>query len=209
MENIYQLSGKFEELNARQEELQNYLDALYEEQGGEVTEETEEIENTKAELDHLKEEVIAEIIANSDSYAEIALNKAAQRKAAEATLKEIKEACKARIAKAEAYAKRFERSEAFWKENFIAAMNIAGTTKIGGAKTDLKYGISIRTTDSIEADEERLKAPYQLEIDTVNGMLPDYLKVEIKVAKKAFDGIADSELPEGATRLYKQSVTIR
>ena len=209
MENIYKLSGKFEELNARQEELQDYLDELYEAQGGEVTEETEEMERAQAELTALKEEVIAEIVANSDSYAEIALNKAAQRKAAEASLKEIKEACKARIAKAESYAKRFERSENFWKENFIAAMNIAGTAKIGGAKTDKKYSMSIRETASIEADEEALKAPYEGVIYSMGGMLPEYLKVKIEVSKKAFDGVDDNKLPEGAQRIHKQSVIIR
>lgn len=207
MENIYQLSGRFKELNARQEELQDYLDSLYEAQEGECTEETEEMERTKAELEALKQEVVAEIVANSDSYAEIALNKAAQRKAAEASLKEIKEACKARIAKAEAYAKRFERSEDFWKENFLAAMNIAGTTKIGGAKTALKYGISIRETESIEADAEVLTSDAREQIECLN--LPDYVRVKLEVNKTAFKGVADSELPEGATRLYKQSVTIR
>lgn len=209
MENIYQLSGKFQELNARQEELQEYLDALYEQQDGEVTEETEEIEQAKAALDTLKDEVIAEIVANSDDYAEIALNKAAQRKAAEAQLKEIKEACKARIAKAEAYAAKFARSEAFWKDNFIAAMNLAGTTKIGGAKTDKKYSMSIRETPSIEADDTALKAPYEEEIAELENALPNYLDVEVKVRKSAFGKIADGDLPEGATRVYTKSVTIR
>lgn len=209
MENIYQLSGKFEELNARQEELQNYLDSLYESQEGECTEETEEIEAAKAELENLKAEVIAEMIDNSDAYAEIALNKAAQRKAAEAQLKEIKEACKARIAKAEAYAAKFARSEEFWKDNFIAAMNMAGTAKVGGAKTDKKYSMSIRETASIEADDTALTAPFEQEIAELESALPGYLKVEVKVSKTAFKDIADAELPEGAARVYKQSVTIR
>lgn len=207
MENIYQLSGRFQELNARQEELQNYLDSLYEAQEGECTEETEEMENTKAELQALKDKVIQEIVDNSDAYAEIALNKAAQRKAAEAEVKEIKEACKARIAKAEAYARRFARSEEFWKENFLAAMNIAGVTKLGGGKTSMKYGISIRETESIEADEEVLTSGAREQIECLD--LPGYVRVKLEINKTAFKGVQDADLPEGAVRVHKQSAIIR
>jgi len=221
MENIYKLTGKVEELNDQAEELQEQIDELegklaemYEDNGGEVTDLTEAVTITKAELETKKaalagiaQGIVTDIIEHSDDYAEWALNKENARKVAEAELKALKEQAAAAVKRAEARVRRFASREEWAKEQFAAALNIAGTEKIGGSKTDLRHSIYFKNSESIEADTEVLASPFNEMLDCIE--LPDYLKVKVEVVKTAFKGVADADLPEGAERIRKQTIQIR
>ncbi len=207
MENIYNLTGRFAELSDYYESQQALLEDLYEANGGEVTEETEEVQVILDNIKTLQDEVMGDIIANSDAYAEIALNKAAQRKVVEAELKATKEEQKKVNDRIQAKINRLQRSEEFWKDNFDKALRIASMDKIGGAKTGLRHSIYYQKSASVETNEDVLFAPYKAMIDSINAELPSWMKVSISVDKTALK--KEETLPAGAAINQKQTIVIR
>ncbi len=207
MENIYNLTGRFAELSDYYESQQALLEDLYEANGGEVTEETEEAQVILDNIKTLQDEVMGDIIANSDAYAEIALNKAAQRKVVEAELKATKEEQKKVNDRIQAKINRLQRSEEFWKDNFDKALRIASMDKIGGAKTGLRHSIYYQKSASVETNEDVLFAPYKAMIDSINAELPSWMKVSISVDKTALK--KEETLPAGAAINQKQTIVIR
>lgn len=207
METIYKLQGHIADIEARYNEISAELDEIYTENGGEVTEETEKAEALLAELETMAQEVVKEIIDNSDAYAEITLNKEAQRKVLEAELKAVKEEQKKAVARYEAKINYLKRGEDFWKENFLRAMDYADVTKIGGAKSKLLHSISIRNTQAVEVDEAILTEKYSERLREFQLGLPNYLTAELKVSKTELK--KELEMPEGAVLVLNKSVTIR
>lgn len=207
METIYKLQGHIADIEARYNEISAELDEIYTENGGEVTEETEKAEALLAELETMAQEVVKEIIDNSDAYAEITLNKEAQRKVLEAELKAVKEEQKKAIARYEAKINYLKRGEDFWKDNFLRAMDYADVTKIGGAKSKLLHSISIRNTQAVEVDEAILTEKYSERLREFQLALPNYITAELKVSKTELK--KEPEMPEGATLVLNKSVTIR
>lgn len=207
MENIYNLTGRFAELSDYYESLQAILDDLYEENGGEITEETEEVQSLLNDIKSLQDEVINDILANSDAYADIALNKAAQRKVVEAELKAVKEEQKKVIDRYQARINRIQRSEDWWKDNFDKALRVASMDKIGGAKSGLRHSIYYQKSTSVETNEDVLLAPYQAMIDNLNAELPSWMKVSVSIDKTTLK--KEETLPQGATLNQKQTIVIR
>ena len=207
MENIYNLTGRFAELSDYYESLQAILDDLYEENGGEITEETEEAQSLLNDIKSLQDEVVNDIIANSDAYADIALNKAAQRKVVEAELKAVKEEQKKVIDRYQARINRIQRSEDWWKDNFDKALRVASMDKIGGAKSGLRHSIYYQKSTSVETNEDVLLAPYQAMIDNLNAELPSWMKVSVSIDKTTLKN--EETLPQGATLNQKQTIVIR
>ena len=225
MENVYTLSARAQELNDKQavlaselEDLESILQEAYEQNGGEVTKETEEmerlkleIEDRRADLESLKDEVVKEIIAHADDYAELALNWKARKEVEQGALDAMKKTYDAALAKRKAVVNRFARREEWWKENFLAALSLTPEGKFGGAKTGAVHTVWAKKTSSIETDDSTLIEPYedriQHAIDALG--LPAHIKVDITVSKAGFKDIADADLPKGAERVYKQTVNIR
>lgn len=207
MENIYQLTGRFAEINDRYEALSAELDALYEDNGGEENVETEQVQELMQEQEALKQEVLKEIVENADCYAEIALNKASQQKILEAELKAVKAEQAKVVAKYQARINRLARSVDFWKENFKEAMKIEKLTKIGGPKTGHKFTIWVSETQSLDVDEAVALAPFEERIAELVDELPAWVKVSTGVNKTVLK--KEETLPEGATRVTNQSIQIR
>ena len=141
MENIYALGEKYARINAEYEIVKNNLDALYEENGGEVTEETEAMEKEAEELGRLREEIIKDVLSAPDEFAAIVMNTEAQKKMVEAELKALKEEQAKVCAKYEAKIKRLSSKIEWFKGNIADAMNLAKIEKLGGAKTPNKFSI--------------------------------------------------------------------
>lgn len=207
MENIYALSGKYAEINDRYEALSAELDAMYEDNGGEETAETEQMQELLQEQEALKAEVLREIVEHADDYAEIALNKASQQKILEAELKAVKEEQAKVVAKYQARINRIARSVEFWKENFQEAMKVEQLTKIGGPKTGHKFTIWVKETESIDVDEAVALAPFEDKIAELVEQLPAWVKIATGVNKTALK--KEETLPEGASRVVSQSIQIR
>lgn len=207
MENIYTLSSKYAAMNDSYETLSAELDALYEENGGEETEETERVQELKEEMAELKEEVLREIVEHADDYAAIAMNKDCQRKMLEAELKALKEEQAKVVAKYQARINRLAGSVEFWKENFAQAMNLEKITKIGGPKTGHKFTVWVKETQSVDVDEETVLEPYQDTIDELVSRLPAWVTVKTGISKTELK--KEETLPAGAALVTSQTIQIR
>jgi len=209
MENFYRLSGRFAEISERLDTLNAELERMYDDNGGEITADTEERERAIGELNALREECLRDIVDNSDAYAEIALNKAAQKRVAEAEMKAVKEeqgkvldGCKARV-------NRLARSVEFWKQNFDEAMRLGDITRLGGAKSGKRHSVYYTTTKRVETDDAVLLMPYLDQLQAFRGTLPVWLDVEFKVNAAQLKALAEDERPEGCRIVETQNVMIR
>ena len=209
MENFYRLSGRFAEISERLDTLNAELEQMYDDNGGEITADTEERERAIEELNALKEECLRDIVDNSDAYAEIALNKAAQKKVAEAEVKAVKEEQKKVLEKCQARVNRLARSVEFWKQNFDEAMRLADLVKIGGAKTGKAHSVYYTTTKRVETDDSLLTVPYLNRLNAFRETLPVWLDVEFKVNAAQLKALPEDERPEGCRIVETQNVMIR
>lgn len=209
MENFYTLSGRFAEMSERADALADELEQMYDENGGEVTADTEERERALAELQALKEDCLREIVDNSDAYAEIALNKAAQKKVAEAEVKAVKEEQKRVLDRCMARVNRLGRSVDFWKQNFDEAMRLAEVTRLGGAKSGKLHSVYYTTTKRVETDEPLLLGPYLERLQAFRSSLPAWLDVEFKVNASQLKALPEDERPEGCQVVESQNIQIR
>ena len=207
MENIYKLSGKYAELSAQYEALQAELDELYEANGGEVTEVTEEMQSRIDATEALKKQVIDDILASPDDYAEIVLNEAAKQRVLEAELKAVKEEQKKITDHIQARINERARSAEWWKGNIDAALRIAKCDKVGGAKSGFRHCIYYQKSASVETNEDVLLAPYKAMVDALGNELPSWMKVNVTIDKAALK--KEETLPEGATLNQKQTIIIR
>lgn len=209
MENFYTLSGRFAEMSERADALADELEQMYDENGGEVTADTEERERALAELQALKADCLREIVDNSDAYAEIALNKAAQKKVAEAEVKAVKEEQKRVLDRCMARVNRLGRSVDFWKQNFDEAMRLAEVTRLGGAKSGKLHSVYYTTTKRVETDEPLLLGPYLERLQAFRANLPAWLDVEFKVNAAQLKALPEDERPEGCQVVESQNIQIR
>lgn len=209
MENFYTLSGRFAEMSERADALADELEQMYDENGGEVTADTEERERALAELQALKEDCLREMVDNSDAYAEIALNKAAQKKVAEAEVKAVKEEQKRVLDRCMARVNRLGRSVDFWKQNFDEAMRLAEVTRLGGAKSGKLHSVYYTTTKRVETDEPLLLGPYLERLQAFRASLPAWLDVEFKVNASQLKALPEDERPEGCRVVESQNIQIR
>lgn len=209
MENIYTLSGRFAEISERADQLSAELDAMYEDNGGEVTADTQERERVLSELQALKESCIAEIVDNSDAYAEMALNKAAQKRVAEAEMKAVKEEQGKVLDRCRARVNRLARSVEFWKQNFDEAMRLGAITRLGGAKSGKAHSVYYTTTTRVECNDDMLCAPYLERLQAFRDTLPGWLKVSYEVDKTALKAMSAEERPEGIEVIETKNIQIR
>ena len=146
---------------------------------------------------------------NSDSYAEIALNKAAQKKVAEAEVKAVKEEQKRVLDRCMARVNRLGRSVDFWKQNFDEAMRLAEVTRLGGAKSGKLHSVYYTTTKRVETDEVLLLGPYLERLQAFRESLPAWLDVEFKVNAAMLKALPEDERPEGCQGVESQNIQIR
>lgn len=207
MENIYNLEQKFAAISESYDTLEAQLVEEYENNGGEVTEQTEAMQKELDALAALKKEVTDDIIAAPDAYAAIVKNAEAQQKMLEAELKALKEEQQAAVARLQAKINRKAGKVEFFKDAIAVALRAAGINKIGGAKTDNRFSIYFQESTSVDVDAEKVLAPYQPRINAFIQSLPSWITVKTDVSKTELKK-AD-EMPEGASLVSSSSLRIR
>lgn len=207
METIYKLEEKFAAISEAYDQLEAQLVETYEENGGEVTEETESMQSQLDGLNALKKQVTDDIIAAPDDYASIVKNAEAQQKILEAELKALKEEQSKAVARLQAKINRKASKADFFKDAIAEALRASGIEKIGGAKTDNRFSIYFQSSNSVEVDAEKVLAPYQPRIDAFIHSLPSWITVKTDVSKSELKK-AD-ELPDGASIVSSKSLRIR
>lgn len=212
MENIYQLSEKYVRINGEYEQTRAELEALYEENGGEITEQTELLEKEHAELENLRNEVVQDVLSAPDEYAAIVKNTEAQKKILEAELKALKEEQAKACAKIEAKIKKKAAKIEWFKDSIASAMKFAEIEKIGGSKTDRKFTIWFSKSTSVEADSEVVLKPYEAKVREFIESLPEWISVKTDINRTALKAnLLDKKAkhPDGAVLLENKSLQIR
>ena len=173
--NLYQLTAE-----------QARIEALLEENGGEITPEIEEALTLTAEA----------LPRKVDGYGVLIR----QFAAAEA-------ACDAEIKRLQGLKKTAQNAQRGMKDRILYAMQTFGYDKLAGETTKF----STRTSKAVEIDEETLLARYRDEIAEFNATLPDWLSVEAKVSKTAISNEykATGITPEGAQVVENTSLIIK
>lgn len=207
MENIYKLEGRMAEIECQYNELSDQLEEMYIANEGEVTEQTEAIEAKMAELEALRDQVVKDIIDNSDAYAECALNAIGKQKVAEAELKAWQDQTKNAEAVYKSRITHYQKKAEWWKENLQRALNNAEVKKLGGAKTGLKHTIWLQETKGVEVDEAVIMEPWQQKIDELRRELPEWMSIDVCINKTALGNMA--ALPDGAARTVSESLRLR
>ena len=204
METIYKLEEKFAAISEAYDQLEAQLVETYEDNGGEVTDETEGMQAQLDELAALKKQITDDIIAAPDEYAAIVKNAEAQQKILEAELKQLKEEQAKAVAKIQA---KINRKADFFKDAIAEALRVNGIEKIGGAKTDNRFSIYFQASTAVDVDTEKVLAPYQPRITAFIQSLPSWISVKTDVNKTELKK-AD-EMPEGASIVSNKSLRIR
>lgn len=207
METIYKLEEKFAAISEAYDQLEAQLVELYEDNGGEVTEETEAMTAQLERLNVLKKEITDNIIAAPDAYAAIVKNAEAQQKILEAELKVLKDEQMKAVARLQAKINRKASKAEFFKDAIAAALRLNGIDKIGGAKTDNRFSIYFQASTAVDVDAEKVLAPYQPRIAAFIQSLPSWITVKTDVSKSELKK-AD-ELPDGASLVSSKSLRIR
>ena len=212
MENIYTLGEKYSRINADYENTKAALETMYEENGGEITEQTEQMEREQAELQALRDEIVKDVLSAPDEYAAIVKNTEAQKKILEAELKALKEEQAKVCAKIESKIKQKEAKIEWFKANIADAMKLAEIERIGGAQTERRFTIWFQKTQSVEADSETVLKPYEKRVKEFIDSLPNWIKVKTDIDKKALKDILKDETathPDGACLVENKSLQIR
>ena len=209
MDNIYALRTRFAEISDRYDEVASALAAEYEATGGEITEETEEMEASLEELASLRKEVIDDVLSAPDEYASLVKNAEAQKKVLEAELKVVKEEQQKVLDRIQAKINRKTSKIEYFKDCIAQALDFAGVERVGGAKTDNKFSIYFTKSTTVEAEPEKILAPYQSEIDAFAATLPSYITVKTDIKKSELKKIGEGQLPDGATIKKDRTLQIR
>ena len=207
MENVYQLGEKFYRISEAYDCASDALAEEYENNGGEVTETTERMQSEVDELARLKREVVDQVLSAPDDYAAIVKNAEAQKRVLEAELKAVKEEQAKVLARIEARIKRKERKIAWFKENIHEAMKLAEIEKICGARTENRFTIYIKKSESIQTDDEVLLKPFEARIKELTDSLPSWITVKTGISKVALKD--EENLPDGATVIPSETIQIR
>lgn len=207
MENIYTLGERFRRLSDDYDNAKAVLEAAYEENGGEVTDETEAKRAEVDELERMRQEIVADVLSAPDEYAAIVKNAEAQKKVLEAELKAVKEEQAKVCARIMSKIKAKEGKIAWFKENIAEALKLAEIERIGGARTDHRFCIFFSNTSSLDVDSEKVLAPYQERINDLIAALPGWVTVTTGINKAALK--REDTLPEGAVAVSSKTLNIK
>lgn len=173
--NLYQLTAE-----------QARIEAMLEENGGEVTPEIEEALTLTAE----------QLPKKVDGYGVLIR----QFAAAEA-------ACDAEIKRLQGLKKTAQNAQKGMKDRILYAMQTFGYDKLAGETTKF----STRSSKAVELDEDVLLSRYREKIADFVASLPDWLGVEVKVSKTAISNAykANGITPEGAQIVENTSLIVK
>jgi len=94
------------------------------------------------------------------------------------------------------------------REYVLRQMEFAGLDRLAGQTCK----VAVTTSAALEVDEDTIRAQYADQIAAAQALLPDWLRVEVKVSKtelKAAFADAADVLPVGCRRVENKSITIR
>lgn len=207
MESIYKLSERAVAISTRYEQARAALEEMYEENGGEVTAETEEMSAELEELEQIQRQIAEEFVKFPDEYAAWFKDVEAQKAVIQAQRKAIEEEQKKVLAKYDAQIKKKDSTLEWIKQNMEAAMIMAQVEKFDKKKTGGMFSIYFQTSKSVDVDEDVALKKYEDSINKLRATLPDWLILNTKISKSVAGKL--EELPEGFERKQSKTLIIR
>lgn len=207
MESIYKLSERAVAISTRYEQARAALEEMYEENGGEVTAETEEMSAELEELEQIQRQIAEEFVKFPDEYAAWFKDVEAQKAVIQAQRKAIEEEQKKVLAKYDAQIKKKDSTLEWIKQNMEAAMILAQVEKFDKKKTGGMFSIYFQTSKSVDVDEDVALKKYEDSINKLRATLPDWLTLNTKISKSVAGKL--EELPEGFERKQSKTLIIR
>lgn len=207
MESIYKLSERAVAISTRYEQARAALEEMYEENGGEVTAETEEMSAELEELEQIQRQIAEEFVKFPDEYAAWFKDVEAQKAVIQAQRKAIEEEQKKVLAKYDAQIKKKDSTLEWIKQNMEAAMILAQVEKFDKKKTGGMFSIYFQTSKSVNVDEDVALKKYEDSINKLRATLPDWLILNTKISKSVAGKL--EELPEGFERKQSKTLIIR
>ncbi len=207
MESIYKLSERAVAISTRYEQARAALEEMYEENGGEVTAETEEMSAELEELEQIQRQIAEEFVKFPDEYAAWFKDVEAQKAVIQAQRKAIEEEQKKVLAKYDAQIKKKDSTLEWIKQNMEAAMILAQVEKFDKKKTGGMFSIYFQTSKSVDVDEDVALKKYEDSINKLRATLPDWLILNTKISKSVAGKL--EELPEGFERKQSKTLIIR
>lgn len=207
MESIYKLSERAVAISTRYEQARAALEEMYEENGGEVTAETEEMSAELEELEQIQRQIAEEFVKFPDEYAAWFKDVEAQKAVIQAQRKAIEEEQKKVLAKYDAQIKKKDSTLEWIKQNMEAAMILAQVEKFDKKKTGGMFSIYFQTSKSVDVDEAVALKKYEDSINKLRATLPDWLTLNTKISKSVAGKL--EELPEGFERKQSKTLIIR
>lgn len=207
MESIYKLSERAVAISTRYEQARAALEEMYEENGGEVTAETEEMSAELEELEQIQRQIAEEFVKFPDEYAAWFKDVEAQKAVIQAQRKAIEEEQKKVLAKYDAQIKKKDSTLEWIKQNMEAAMILAQVEKFDKKKTGGLFSIYFQTSKSVDVDEAVALKKYEDSINKLRATLPDWLTLNTKISKSVAGKL--EELPEGFERKQSKTLIIR
>ena len=207
MESIYKLSERAVAISTRYEQARAALEEMYEENGGEVTAETEEMSAELEELEQIQRQIAEEFVKFPDEYAAWFKDVEAQKAVIQAQRKAIEEEQKKVLAKYDAQIKKKDSTLEWIKQNMEAAMILAQVEKFDKKKTGGMFSIYFQTSKSVDVDEDVALKKYEDSINKLRATLPDWLTLNTKISKSVAGKL--EELPEGFERKQSKTLVIR
>lgn len=208
MESIYKLQGKAAEIANQYNELLMQFENLMEENGGELTPESQEYIDHLAALENLKVQIKEDILKFPDEYASWYKNVEARKKVHEAELKAFKELQAAAVAKYEAKVKKDSNDLNWIRQNIADAMTFAKVKSFDKkSRPNALFSIYFLESKTVEVDEAKVNERYQDVISTANAAMPEGYSLVLKVDKNVLRKV--ETLPEGAQLITGKSLVIK
>lgn len=162
------------------------LESIIEQSGGELT----------PELEQALEQVTKDLEAKIDGYGYLMRKMKSNIDASKQLIKDMQATVKAK-----------ENGYNRLKDHIAYVMNMRNDRRLEGST----FTASLRTTTSLEVDEDAIIAPYKADIDALNNKLPKWIDIKPSVSKTELkvEFPDDESLPAGAKYKTSNTVTIK
>lgn len=207
MDNFYKLSERLDDVSRRFEYVKAAFEEVMEENGGEFTEEAQQLLQEANELSAIKAQIEEDFVRFPDEYAAWYKNKEAQRNMILAERKAYEDEMKKVLARYDVKIKDLEGDMEWIKQNIAASMKRHGVDKFDKKRPDALFSIFFKKSKSIEVNEELALDAYKAVEREANEKCPEWLEFIPRIKKSVLGKVED--LPFGFERKTSETLQIQ
>lgn len=207
MDSFYKLSERLDDVSRRFESIKAAFEEAMEENGGELTEETQQLLDEANELSDIKAQIEEDFVKMPDEYAAWYKNKEAKRNMLLAERKAYEDEMKKVLSRYDARIKDVESDMEWIKQNISASMKRHEVKMLDKKRPNAMFSIYFQKSSSIEVNEEMALDAFREVERKANENCPEWLTFVPKIKKSA---LTKAEvLPFGFERKMSESLIIK